>query len=190
MFHIVVFPEHCMKLADEINKLILWPCWSVFKKYWTLCILLHQSLRPVISCLVVNFLVWKTGAREDSGTWMRTGTVFWENKGSENQACGYLSTKNFLVVTGNIARHCKRIVLTVKLLAWSLACVGLSQHFQKRLGQSSGLQCVLGSVPLSSLHMVNLFWTLRDISVVNLGPLLLVGLATRNILRSFNFYMS
>lgn len=42
---------------------------------------------------------------------MKKGIVFWENKGSENQAFGYLSTKKILIVTGNVARHCKRIVL-------------------------------------------------------------------------------
>lgn len=120
---------------------------------------------------------------------MKTRTVIWENNRSRNRAHDYLSSKKNLIVTGNVARHCKRIVLTVNLLAWSLACVGLSQCFQKRLGQSSGLQCVLGSVPLSSLHMDNFFWTLRDISVLNVGPFLLVGLDTGNISGSFNFCM-
>lgn len=49
---------------------------------------------------------------------MKTGTVLWENiNGSGNQACDYLSSKKILIVTGNVARHSKRIVLTVKLLA-------------------------------------------------------------------------
>lgn len=66
--------------------------------------------------------------------------------------------KKILIMTGNIANsHWKRIVLTVKLLACSLACFGLSKCSQKSPGHSSGLKSVLGTVPLGNLHAVNLF---------------------------------
>jgi len=91
-------------------------------------------------------------------------------------------------MTGNVARHWKRIVLTVKSLACSLACVGLSQCSQKSPGQSSGLKSVLETVPLGSLHSVNLFWRFRDVSRVNLGPSVLVGLNTGSISGYFNLH--
>lgn len=91
-------------------------------------------------------------------------------------------------MTGNIARHWKRTVITVKSLACSLAYVGLSQCSQKSPGQSSGFKSVLAIVPLGSLHAVNLFWTLRDISRMNLGPSMLAGLDTGNISGYFNLY--
>lgn len=120
---------------------------------------------------------------------MKTGTVLWENNNrSGNQACDYLSSKKNLIVTGNVARHWNRIVLTVKSLACSLACVGLSHCSQKSPGQKSGLKSVLGTVPLGSLHAVNLFWRLRDVSRVNLGPSMLIGLDIGNISGYFNLY--
>lgn len=91
-------------------------------------------------------------------------------------------------MTEDVARHCKRIVLTVKSLACSLACVGLSHCSQKCPGQNLGLKSVLGTVPLGSLHAVNLFWRLSDVSRVNLGPSVLVGLDIGNISGYFNLY--